>query len=212
MMSHTVFGPLGNSRYEEYAIDIGTSGRHLLSLIDEVLDFAKIEAGAQDLELRPTDVHQLAQEVIRMLTPQAKHAGLVLDLHAGADPVVVPADDRAMRQILLNLISNSIKFTDAGGRVDVHVSHHADGVPFVSVSDTGIGISAEQQQRILMPFEQVEESDTRSHTGWGLGLSIVSVLVRLHHATMRISSAPGEGTTITIDFPPQQQGQARARR
>lgn len=201
MMSLQIFGPLGNSRYAEYATDIGTSGRHLLSLIDEVLDFSKIEAGAQDLELRPLDLGHVAQEVGRMLTPQATQAQLEIQVHTSVDPVVVPADDRAMRQILLNLISNAIKFTHGGGRVDVHVSRHSNGVPFVSVSDTGVGIPVEEQQRILKPFEQVQESDTRSHTGWGLGLSIVAVLVRLHNATMQISSAPGKGTHITIDFP-----------
>lgn len=201
MMSLQIFGPLGNSRYAEYATDIGTSGRHLLSLIDEVLDFSKIEAGAQDLELHPLDLGHVAQEVGRMLTPQATQAQLEIGIHTSADPVVVPADDRAMRQILLNLISNAIKFTDTGGRVDVHVSRHSNGAPFVSVSDTGVGIAVEEQQRILKPFEQVQESDTRSHTGWGLGLSIVAVLVRLHNATMQISSAPGEGTSIMIEFP-----------
>lgn len=202
MMSLQIFGPLGNSRYAEYATDIGTSGRHLLSLIDEVLDFSKIEAGAQDLELHPLDLGHVALEVGRMLTPQAAQAQLEIEIHTSAAPVIVPADDRAMRQILLNLISNAIKFTDSGGRVDVHVSRSDSGVPYVSVSDTGIGIPVEEQQRILRPFEQVQESNTRSHTGWGLGLSIVAVLVRLHNATMRISSVPGEGTSITIDFPP----------
>ena len=205
MMSLQIFGPLGNSRYEEYANDIGSSGRHLLSLIDEVLDFSKIEAGAQDLDLHPLDLGQLAVEMGRMLAQQAEQAGLQIETHLATDPVMVPADDRAMRQILLNLISNAIKFTDAGGRLDIHVNRHAGGAGYISVADTGVGIPMEEQQRILKPFEQVEESGTRSRPGWGLGLSIVTVLVRLHNATMGISSVPGKGTCITIDFPVIQQ-------
>ncbi|MDF1736127.1 MAG: HAMP domain-containing sensor histidine kinase [Minwuia sp.] len=200
MMSHQIFGPLGNARYAEYANDIGASGKHLLSLIDEVLDFAKIEAGAQELHLQSVDLGRLADETARMLTPQALDAGLVVQVHMADQAVVIRADERAMRQVLLNLVSNSIKFTQSGGRIDIHIGRTGSGEGFLRVDDTGVGIPASEQDRILRPFEQMEESDTRSRPGWGLGLSIVSVLVRLHDARMRIVSAPGEGTSITITF------------
>ena len=106
----------------------------------------------------------------------------------------------AMRQILLNLASNSIKFTDPGGQIDIHVGRTSAGMGFVRIDDTGVGIPVSEQERILRPFEQIAESDTRSRPGWGLGLSIVSVLVRLHDARMSIVSAPGQGTSITITF------------
>lgn len=200
MMSHQIFGPLGNDRYAEYVNDIGASGRHLLSLIDEVLDFSKIEAGTQDLQFHSVDLGTLTDETVRMLAPQAQEAGLVIQVHLADQAVFVRADTRAMRQILLNLASNSIKFTDPGGRIDIHVGRTPNGEGFVRIDDTGVGIPESEQERILRPFEQVAESDTRSRPGWGLGLSIVSVLVRLHEARMNIVSAPGQGTSITVIF------------
>jgi len=200
MMSHQIFGPLGNDRYTEYANDIGASGRHLLSLIDEVLDFAKIEAGAQELQFHSVDLGKLTDETVRMLAPQALEAGLLIQVHLADQAVIVRADERAMRQILLNLASNSIKFTDPGGQIDIHIGRTSAGMGFVRIDDTGVGIPVSEQERILRPFEQVEESDKRSRPGWGLGLSIVSVLVRLHDARMNIVSAPGQGTSITITF------------
>ena len=200
MMSHQIFGPLGNDRYTEYVNDIGASGRHLLSLIDEVLDFTKIEAGTQELQFHSVDLGILSDETVRMLAPQALEAGLLIEVHLADQAVSVRADTRAMRQILLNLVSNSIKFTDPGGRIDIHVGRTPAGAGFLRIDDTGVGIPASEQERILRPFEQVEESDTRSRPGWGLGLSIVSALVRLHDARMSIVSAPGQGTSITITF------------
>ncbi|WP_281023727.1 HAMP domain-containing sensor histidine kinase [Minwuia sp. IMCC3009] len=200
MMSHQIFGPLGNDRYTEYVKDIGASGRHLLSLIDEVLYFTKIEAGTQELRFQPIDLGKLSDETVRMLVPQVLEAGLVIQVHLAEEPVIVRADTRAMRQILLNLASNSIKFTDPGGQIDIHVGRTSAGLGFVRIEDTGVGIPLSQQERILRPFEQIESSDTRSRPGWGLGLSIVSVLVRLHDARMNIVSAPGQGTSITITF------------
>lgn len=201
MMSHQILGPLGNDRYTEYVNDIGASGRHLLSLIDEVLDFAKIEAGTQELQFHSVDLGILTDETVRMLTPQAQEAGLLMQVHLADQAVFIRADTRALRQILLNLVSNSIKFTESGGRIDIHVGRTSDGSGYVQIDDTGVGIPATEQVRILRPFEQVEEIDTRSRPGWGLGLSIVSVLVRLHEARMNIESAPGQGTSITITFP-----------
>lgn len=200
MMSHQIFGPLGNDRYAEYVNDIGASGRHLLSLIDEVLDFTKIEAGTQDLQFQSVDLGNLTNETVRILAPQAQEAGLLIQVHLDDQAVIVRADTRAMRQILLNLVSNSIKFTDPGGQIDIHVGRTSVGTGFLRIDDTGVGIPVSEQERILRPFEQVEESDTRSRSGWGLGLSIVAVLVRLHDARMNIVSAPGQGTSITIKF------------
>lgn len=200
MMSHQIFGPLGNDRYTEYVNDIGASGRHLLSLIDEVLDFTKIEAGTQELQFQSVDLGRLTDETVRMLAPQALEAGLLILVHMADQAVIVRADPRAMRQILLNLASNSIKFTDPGGQIDIHVGRTSAGKGFVRIDDTGVGIPVSEQERILRPFEQIAESDTRSRPGWGLGLSIVSVLVRLHDARMSIVSAPGQGTSITITF------------
>ncbi len=200
MMSHQIFGPLGNDRYAEYVDDIGTSGRHLLSLIDQVLDFTKIEASTQELQFQSVDLGELTDETVRMLVPQALEAGLLILVHLADQAVIVRADPRAMRQILLNLASNSIKFTDPGGQIDIHVGRTSAGMGFVRIDDTGVGIPVSEQERILRPFEQIAESDTRSRPGWGLGLSIVSVLVRLHDARMSIVSAPGQGTSITITF------------
>ncbi|MDF1720335.1 MAG: HAMP domain-containing sensor histidine kinase [Minwuia sp.] len=201
MMSHKVFGPLGNSRYEEYANDIGTSGRHLLSLIDEVLDFTKIEAGRQELTLQWLDLGLIANAVSRMLAPQAIDAQIRVSVHTAEEPVMVLADDRAVRQILLNLASNAIKFTHPGGQIDITINRTPDGAGIVIVQDTGVGIPDSEMERILRPFEQVEGVTTRSKPGWGLGLSIVSLLVRLHGAAMQIDSQHGEGTQVSITFP-----------
>ncbi|MEC9346130.1 MAG: ATP-binding protein [Pseudomonadota bacterium] len=201
MMTHGVYGPMENARYREYAADITASGHHLLSLIDDVLDLAKIEAGRHEIDARPIDLNRIGRECVRLISQQSRAAGLVVQFESAGMPIHVRADERAMRQVLLNLLSNAIKFTDAGGSVVLSVRRCADGSVAATVEDTGIGIPESALKRIMQPFEQVSASHGRSRRGWGLGLSIVRALVLLHGADIRIDSTVGKGTTVTVTFP-----------
>lgn len=201
IMRDGLFGALGSPRYSEYAKDIYDSGRHLLNVIDDILDISKIEAGRYPLEEQNIDLGETLRWSIDIVRPRTteKNQTVRLDIPAGLPQLLV--DLRAMRQIMLNLLSNASKFTPEQGRIEVSVHIHPDGAVEIAVSDTGIGIPPEKLGEVMKPFGQVDDSTARQYGGTGLGLSITKSLVELHGGTFRLDSMLGEGTVATLTLP-----------
>ncbi|MBV9044918.1 MAG: PAS domain S-box protein [Alphaproteobacteria bacterium] len=195
-----MFGPVGTPKYAEYAKDIHTSGRHLLELINDILDLSKIEAGK--LELREEDIEpgRTAEDCLTLIRNRAEKSDVHLALEVGPGLPLLRCDVRAIRQVLLNFLSNAVKFTPAGGTVTTKVERTADGIAF-SVIDTGIGMSAADVKVALQAFGQIDSKVARQHQGTGLGLPISKSLIEMHGGTLTVVSAPGEGTTMTATFP-----------
>ena len=200
IMSGEMFGPLGDARYKGYAGDILKSGQHLLSLINDILDMAKIEAGKMTLHYEQVSLKEICGDAIRLMRGKAEESGLTLVLDA-PDLPDVDADHRGLKQVLLNLISNAVKFTPEGGSITVSVAAHGDGRQRVAVADTGIGIAREDVARLARPFEQVEGQHSKTTQGTGLGLALTKSLIELHHGVMSIDSEPGAGTVVSFDLP-----------
>jgi len=196
-------------QYTDYADSIHTSGQHLLSLISTILDLSKIEAGGYTLDMAPLDLRDVADGAVAIIMPSASKAGVSLRWEAPEDVVPVTGDERAIRQIMLNLLSNGVKFTPVGGSVTVAIKNLVDTVEF-SVTDTGIGIATEHVEAAFELFRQVDSSIARRHEGTGLGLSISKRLVELHGGTIAITSEVGEGTCVRVRLPSTRQDAAAA--
>lgn len=194
------FGKLENDRQREYVQLIRQSGAHLLSVVNTMLDMSKIEAGRYELVLENVDLAASLTECERMLSLQAQTKGLKLSSRLPKGLGDITADGRALRQIVINLLGNAIKFTDAGGAVTIDALRTGNEVT-VSVSDTGIGIAPEKMALIGRPFTQVQNDLNRNYEGSGLGLSLVKGLTALHGGTFRIESRPGEGTVVMVTLP-----------
>ena len=199
IMKKEMFGPLGDARYKEYVNDILFSGQHLLSLINDILDMSKIEAGKMTLNTEPMIMSDMIGQVIRIVRGRADENRLKL-IYDGSETPEIEADPRAVKQILLNLTTNAIKFTPEGGMVRITVEPKSAGL-IIHVSDTGIGISQEDIDRLAQPFEQIDSQHSRQHEGTGLGLALSKSLVELHGGNFKISSVVGEGTTVTFTLP-----------
>jgi len=208
IMKKEMFGPLGDSRYKEYVNDILFSGQHLLSLINDILDMSKIEAGKMTLNTEPMIMSDMISQVIRIVRGRADENRLKL-IYDGTQTPEIVADPRAVKQILLNLTTNAIKFTPEGGMVRIVVEPKSAGL-IIHVTDTGIGISQEDIQRLAQPFEQIDSQHSRQHEGTGLGLALSKSLVELHGGNFNISSVVGEGTTVTFTLPLTAQTKATA--
>ncbi len=200
IMAGEMFGPLGDQRYKGYAADILKSGQHLLSLINDILDMAKIEAGKMTLHYEPVDLLEVCEDAIRLMRGKAQDSGLALTLEA-TDLPEVEADYRGLKQVMLNLISNAVKFTPEGGSITVSVLQAEFGRVRIAVTDTGIGIAPEDLSRLAQPFEQVEGQHSKTTQGTGLGLALTKSLIELHGGWMVMESEPGEGTTVRFDIP-----------
>jgi cell cycle sensor histidine kinase DivJ len=198
IMRQKLFGPLPE-RYAEYAQMIHESGGHLLDLINDVLDMSKIEAERYELALEPFDARDPVSSALRLVRLQAHEAEISLRGVLSPEPLLVEADRRALKQITLNLLSNALKFTPAGGSVTVALSAYGRMLE-LSVSDTGVGVAPEDLKRLGRPFEQAGGSDQKSR-GTGLGLSLVRAFAELHGGAMSIESALGEGTAVTVRLP-----------
>ncbi|RCL00192.1 MAG: Signal transduction histidine kinase [Candidatus Tokpelaia sp. JSC189] len=202
IMAHGTFGPLGSERYQEYINDIYNSGTHLLTLINDILDMSKIEAGRFSIDRQETDLEPVISEALRAVSLQASEKQIRLETQI-EKPIQVEVDIRAMRQISLNLLSNAVKFTPSGGAIRVR-ARITDGVLAISIADSGIGIPKSSIDKLGKPFEQVENQFTKTHTGSGLGLAISRSLIELHSGTLRIFSYEGKGTTVSIRIPQRQ--------
>ncbi len=196
-----------NETQEEFLNDVLTGAEHLLSLINDILDLSKIEAGKMNLHLTPADPSGLLDECLSLMKDQASRMGVFLESEIGPLPPSVKTDDRRFKQILLNLLSNAVKFTPEGGRVTlsarVEASSSQTGEQLVvSVTDTGAGLSPEDAERIFAPFEQVDSSLTRKFAGTGLGLTLTASLVGLLDGTIEVhSDGHNQGTSFTCTFP-----------
>ena len=200
LMRQGMFGSLGNPRYEEYATLIYDSGQLLLDLISDMLDMAKIEAGKLELNFERVDLTGTIEDSVRMLSDRADAEGVELGVNMPTTQISLTADRRAVKQVLLNLLTNAIKFTPRGGRIDVDIGVENDRVT-IAVRDTGIGIPAHELPRLGKPFEQVCGDPMLAKSGTGLGLALVRALVEKHGGQMRIESEEGVGTEVTVDFP-----------
>lgn len=203
ILQNRMFGPLGSEKYAEYADDIHSSGTHLLGVINDILDMSKIEAGRLQLNREPVDIAPLVEETIRLVAVQAEGKSLCLEPTISSG-LSLHADRRAVKQILLNLLSNALKFTEDGGRIAVRARRHTGAVT-LTIEDTGIGIPKSAMKAIGQPFEQVQNQFSKSRGGSGLGLAISQALVALHGGTMRIRSREGVGTIVSVRLPIQGQ-------
>ncbi len=201
IMDKETFGPVGNARYASYVKDIAGSGHHLLSIINDILDLAKAEANKLTLDEREIDLNQIVAESIRMCEPKAQQTGIAITVKSCADQVVVRADAKLMLQILLNLVSNAVKFSHEGGAVEVGLELGNDRSVTIAVRDQGIGIPTTDIERVLRPFEQVEDSRTRAHGGTGLGLPYAVKLAELHGGALWIESQVNVGTSVMVVLP-----------
>jgi signal transduction histidine kinase len=183
----------------EYLDDILSSGHHLLSLINDVLDLSKVEAGQVELELAPFSLQEALERGVAMVRERAMQDGVLVTLAANPDADVVSGDERRIRQVIFNLLSNAVKFTPAGGAVDVRATR-ANGEVSVSVADTGPGIAAEDLRRVFEEFQQTEAGIERGE-GTGLGLALSKRLVELHGGRIWVDSELGRGSTFVFTLP-----------
>jgi signal transduction histidine kinase len=196
-----LFGIIGNDRYLEYSGDILRSGRHLLEVINSVLDLAKSESGKMMLDIQPTDMSEVLLDCVTMVREEIVAAGLKLDVCGLDRPLPLSGDPAKLRQIFLNLLSNAMKFTPKGGRVWLEAAITQSGVA-VTVGDSGIGMSPEDIDVAMQPFGQVDNRLERRYEGTGLGLPLTRALVELHGGAMTFDSAREQGTKVTVAFPP----------
>jgi two-component system cell cycle sensor histidine kinase PleC len=199
IMVQQLYGPLGDRRYLTYATDILNSGKHLLELINDVLDMAKVEAGKFKIYPKPMDLQETIEQAMRLVRGRSEEKGIALvgELAEAGD---VTGDARAIKQIMINLLSNAIKFTPENGRVLVQVKNNLDSV-IIRVIDNGIGIKAEDLPRLARPFEQVENEHARSNQGSGLGLALSRSFAEMHGGTLTIASEVGVGTMVIVSLP-----------
>ena len=193
------FGPVGNERYKEYLRDIHASGTHVMSLVNDLLDLSKIEAGKLDLTFGSVDANKIVNECVSLMQPQSIRERVIMRLALAPHLPNIVADERSLRQIVLNILSNAVKFNQPGGQVIVSTALTDSGQAVVRVRDTGIGMSEQDVEIALEPFRQIQTS--RQTTGTGLGLPLTKALVEANRASFSIKSKRGEGTLVEVAFP-----------
>jgi Amt family ammonium transporter len=203
IIHHRMFGEKALDQYAEYAGDILTSGRHLLDVINDILDMAKIEAGRYELTLAPVPLSEVVENCLSIVHGIADERQVAIRNLVGGDLPVLMVDKRAVKQVILNLVSNAVKFTPMNGRVTISAVPSPDGGLHLRVSDTGQGIPREALERIFEPFQQADASRARKNEGTGLGLSISRAFMVLHGGHLTIDSEVGKGTVVTALFPPE---------
>jgi PAS domain S-box-containing protein len=207
LMQREMLGPLGNEQYASYIHDIHQSGSHLHDVINDILDLSKIEAGQMELQETTVNVKRAIERCIRVVATRAEDNGLKLVTDLPGSLPLITADERKLKQILINLISNAVKFTEAGGTITVGAVAGANGGVTIRVIDSGIGIAPEDLPKVFRPFEQVDNSLSRTHEGTGLGLPLTKSLVELHDGTLELESELGAGTTATVKLPAARAGE-----
>jgi signal transduction histidine kinase/HAMP domain-containing protein len=200
IISGQLFGRLGNERYLDYSQDILRSGRHLLAVINDVLDLSKSEAGKLALAVREIDMREMLDDCVAMVREQCISAGLTLTVTGMDQSLPMSGDAAKLRQIFLNLLSNAIKFTEEGGSVTLSAVSGTNDVA-VTVADTGIGMDPQDVEIAFQPFGQVDNRLERRYEGTGLGLPLTKALVDLHKGRIAVDSARGRGTRVTVSFP-----------
>jgi signal transduction histidine kinase len=201
VLGSEMLGPLGHVRYREYANDVHGAGRHLLALINDILDLSKAEAGKFELAEEEIITADLVGECLKLMRGRAQEGGLRLTYEIAPNMPNLVVDRLRMKQVLLNLLSNAIKFTPRGGQVDVLASCDADGRPVLAVRDTGIGMAPEAIPAALEPFRQISSPFARNVEGTGLGLALVKSLIECHGGRLEIESAVNVGTMARAVLP-----------
>ncbi len=196
-----MLGPVGVPSYKTYAGDVLASGRHLLMLINDILDFARAESGRLPLREDKLDLPALIADTVRFITPRAEAGGVQLSHDVSNAPAAIRGDETRLRQVLLNIVGNAVKFTPREGRVDVRTQVTASGEIRIEIRDSGIGMSAADLARAFEPFHQADGTHTRNHEGTGLGLAICDRLMRLHDGRVLLVSELGRGTVATVVIP-----------
>jgi len=198
ILAKQMLGSMGNNRYAEYAESIHSSGRHLLDVINDILDMTRLDTDQLTLQIVPTDLGEVIQDCLDYVAPLARAAQV--EVRAEVGTLSVTADPTRLRQIIFNLLSNAIKFTGKGGHVTIEATAAHDAA-LITVTDTGIGMKPEDFAVALAPFGQIDDALSRSHEGVGLGLPLSKRLVELHGGTLCIESVEGAGTTVRVTIP-----------
>jgi PAS domain S-box-containing protein len=201
LMIDEKFGPVGNDRYRDYLRDINRSGNHVLDLVNDLLDISKIEAGEQEMAYEAVSLNETLSETVAMMQPQANRERVIIRSSFASRLPEVVADLRSVRQIALNLLSNAVRYTQAGGQVIVSTAYEPSGDIVMRVRDTGIGMSPAEIEQALKPFRQINALKRGRNDGTGLGLPLTKAMVEANRAKFSIVSTPGEGTLVEITFP-----------
>lgn len=200
MITSESLGPIGNPQYKEYVADIHHSGQHLLSLINDILDYSKVEANKLEVSIEDIDLTKMVQTSLRMLTPRAEDAKVRLVEELPSDHIILKADTKRIKQVILNILSNAVKFTPEGGAVTTKISKTESSV-IIEIRDTGVGMAPQDLARALSPFGQVDSKLSKRYEGTGLGLPLTKKLVELMSGSFDMKSEVGLGTVVTITFP-----------
>ena len=201
MMATERFGPIGHPRYIEYANDIGRSGRHVLDIVNDLLDISKIEAGEMDLEFTAVGLNETIAEAVSLVQPQANGQRVIIRTSLSASVPQIVADLRSIKQIALNILSNAIRFTPSGGQIVVSTAYEANGSVVLRIRDTGVGMTRSELEQAMKPFRQVTTGARKRGDGTGLGLPLTKAMVDANRANFAISSTPNEGTLVEVIFP-----------
>lgn len=201
LMVDEKFGPVANDRYRDYLRDINRSGNHVLDLVNDLLDISKIEAGQQEMAYEAVSLNDTLAETVAMMQPQANRERVIIRSSFASRLPEVVADLRSVRQIALNILSNAIRYTQAGGQVIVSTAYETSGDVVMRVRDTGIGMSHAEIEQALKPFKQINALKRGRGDGTGLGLPLTKAMVEANRARFTINSTPGEGTLVEVAFP-----------
>ncbi len=201
MMATERFGPIGHPRYIEYANDIGRSGRHVLDIVNDLLDISKIEAGEMELEFTAVGLNETIAEAVSLIQPQANGQRVIIRTSLSANVPQIVADLRSIKQIALNILSNAIRFTPAGGQIVVSTAYESNGSVVLRIRDTGVGMTRSELEQAMKPFRQVTTGARKRGDGTGLGLPLTKAMVDANRANFSISSTPNEGTLVEVSFP-----------
>jgi signal transduction histidine kinase len=193
------FGPVGNERYKDYLKDIHASGVHVMSLVNDLLDLSKIESGGLDLSFAAVDANRVVADCVSLIQPQANRDKVITRLALAPRLPAIWVDERSLRQIVLNLLANAVRYNEPGGQVIISTAGHVSGHVVLRVKDTGIGMSESELQKALEPFRQIDPS---RGGGAGLGLPLTKALAEANCASFAIHSSKSEGTLVEITFPP----------
>ncbi|MDO6964656.1 PAS domain-containing sensor histidine kinase [Rhizobium alvei] len=203
MIASEHFGPAGHARYVEYAADIGRSGRHVLDIVNDLLDISKIEAGEMDLDFVAVGLNDCISEAVSLLQPQANTQRVIVRTSLSQSVPNVVADLRSVKQIAINILANAIRFTQPGGQIVVSTAYEPSGSVSLKIRDTGVGMSRAELEQAMKPFGQVSPGSRKRGDGTGLGLPLTKAMTEANRALFSIHSAPNEGTLVEITFPPQ---------
>lgn len=203
MIASEHFGPAGHPRYAEYANDIGRSGRHVLDIVNDLLDISKIEAGEMDLEFSAVGINECVSEAVSLVQPQANSQRVIIRTSLSQSVPDVVADLRSIKQIAINILANAIRFTPSGGQIVVSTAYEPNGSVTLRIRDTGVGMSAAELEQAMKPFGQVQPGARKRGDGTGLGLPLTRAMTEANRAIFSIQSAPNDGTLVEITFPPQ---------